>query len=101
MWYMIVKGDQYNQWEKQETHFNLNQLYKIIECSMIQVVQLNGIALTCEDGSLLEDPLMILDEEGKLKQQEINLMASNLFRIAGISDYAVGTVVICDKGLLK
>jgi hypothetical protein len=98
---MVVKGNQQNEWEHQENHFGLKQLYDIIECSMIQVVQLNGIALTCDDGSLIQDPLMILDEEGKLKQQEVNLMATHLFRIAGINDVAVGTVVICDERLLQ
>ena len=68
---------------------------------MIEVIELRGVALTANDGSLIEDPLMILDEEGKLTGREINPMATNLFRIAGINDTAVGTVVICDKGLLN
>lgn len=101
MFYMVVDSEDKMEWFEQEEELNLKQLYQLIECRLIEVVQLRGVALTAKDGTLIEDPLVILDEEGKLTGRQINPIATNLFRIAGINDTAVGTVVICDQGLLN
>ena len=66
------------------TDFNLQELYKAIECSLIEVVYLR-------DGRL-----MIADEEGLYNQPVLNLIASAM---AGTQ--IVGNVVVCNNNQLR
>ena len=101
MWYLLLDNEQKCGWVQRDSEFKLNELYEMIRCHSIEVVQLNGVVLTCEDGSLLTNPYVILDEEGKLKGSPVNAMASNLFHMAGRFDLAVGNVIVCDQELLS
>lgn len=48
-------------------HFSLSELYKIINCELVQVVE------------LYDETIMIIDEEGKLKEKAvINKLATDL-----------------------
>ena len=66
------------------TDFNLEELYKAIGCSYVQVVY-----LTC-------GKLMIVDEEGQVTGKELNRKASLL---AGTA--IVGNAVMCEREQLK
>lgn len=48
----------------------------------------------------LQNALMILDEEGKLKNKPTNKLATQIWRTEGGLDPIVGTVVICKSHLL-
>jgi hypothetical protein len=51
-------------------HFSLYELYKLIECELVQVVE------------LYDETIMIIDEEGKLKVNPvINKLASQLYSV--------------------
>lgn len=47
--------------------------------------------------------VMVLDEEGKLKQKSLNLKANEVFQeVFKLSnDYIVGDVLICDRKLVR
>jgi len=51
-------------------HFSLSELYKIINCELVQVVE------------LYDETIMIIDEEGKLKEKAvINKLATDLYSV--------------------
>jgi hypothetical protein len=62
-------------------HASLPELYKVIDCSMIQQVRICGKAP--DPHKMLEDPVMLVDEEAALKPfVRINYQASWLFGFA-------------------
>lgn len=67
--------------------FTLEELYSILECSMVQAIFL-------EDGRF-----MWIDEEGKFKPHQANLLATRLLHQAGgmASDYIAGLALITDR----
>src|SRR4029453_11773280 len=73
--------------------FQCKQLYEAIGCDLIEVVDLR-------DGTIL-----IIDEEGKLKQDgEVNFLASFLAiknKAIHEGDVIVGNAVLCCSGQLK
>ena len=72
-------------------HFKLRELYGILKCSLIEFVKTK------------EGDLMILDEEGKLKENwkdNINIEATDLY-IQGHLDPIVGDVLICADKEIK
>ena len=64
--------------------FSLEELYREIGCDLIQVLNLPS------------GYIMIVDEEGRLKERPLNRMASSLY--GGI---IVGNVVVCPSNMLK
>ena len=66
------------------SNFRLQELYKILNCSLIELVG-------TKDGRLI-----ILDEEGKLQNKSINTKATKLYKY-GERDVIVGDVVICNN----
>ena len=44
---------------------------------------------------------LVLDEEGKLKGKEVNLIATGWLQQEGIHDFAVGTALLIDKKHIK
>ena len=73
-------------------HFELKTLYKLINCDLIEVVNLN------------EELILIIDEEGKCKSDPVvNKEATALCKhhIKGWNDTIVGSAVLCPSSMLK
>lgn len=73
------------------TDFHLPELYRMLECELIQVLPMPTEGL-----------IMIIDDEGKLTDKPMNklatdLIAANLFP----GDYIVGHAIICTDEELK
>ena len=67
-------------------NFTLQELYKLIDCTTIEVLPLPN------------RKYMIIDEEGKLKlRYTLNGKATQIYKL----DFIVGNVVICDRGMFK
>jgi len=70
--------------------FTLSECYNFLKCELIEVVNLS-------DGRI-----MIIDEEGKLKPNEINRRATILYqRDRQTNDMIVGDAIVCSSKLLK
>ncbi len=71
--------------------FSLEQLYAEIGCNMIEV-------LNMADGRI-----MIIDEEGKFKQEaQENKHATQLMRLRLHEyDFIVGNIIVCPSSMLK
>ena len=75
-----------------EQGFTLDELYKLVECETVQMVNLLG------------NKTMWIDEEGKFREvHEVNEMATTMLHKAGgmPDDYIVGNALICDEGEVK
>ena len=68
-------------------HFKLKELYKMLDCKMIEIVSLNA----CQ--------IMIIDEEGKMNDAPYNDMATYYFRKAHPqnNDFIVGNALVCSS----
>jgi len=67
-------------------NFTLQELYKLIDCTLVEVLHLPN------------RKYMIIDEEGKLKaNHKLNGKATLIYSL----DYIVGNVVVCDKNMFK
>ena len=51
--------------------------------------------------SLNNKEILVCDEEGKLKDYPLNIVATEIVQSYGISDYIVGDVLICDNEQVK
>lgn len=72
--------------------FQLDQLYQLLSCEMIEIVRLP------------DSDIMIIDEEGKLRQKPPNMQASLLAWGAGsvaVTDIIVGDALVCHTTQLK
>ena len=79
-------GSQFEVAPKDGQHFTLAELYKLLECSLVQVIYL-------ADGNL-----MYLDEEGKFKSPCVpNPTATTLLEKAGgmPGDFIAGLALVC------
>lgn len=67
------------------TNFTREEVMKLLSAEMLQVMYLANSAI------------MIFDEEGKIRQSEVNLTATTIFQIHFNSDrdFVVGDVLIC------
>ena len=45
--------------------------------------------------------VMVMDEEGKLKEKAVNVAATEIFRGLGVRDVVVGDVVYCDPAMVR
>jgi len=73
-------GKQHEVKPRNGTDFQLDELYKLIGCEVIEVVAVEG------------DRLLIIDEEGKLKARPMNTQATILADLCG--DYIVGNALL-------
>ena len=66
--------------------FTLEEMYFLLDCSMIQPVYLE------------DDRIMVIDEEGKLKPHFVNSLATELLHKAGglQADYIAGSALITE-----
>lgn len=74
-----------------ENGFTLAELYALIGCTTIEVV------------NLADGRMMVADEDGRSKRLPVNLVATRLYQEAGgPTGWAiVGNVVICEHGELQ
>lgn len=69
--------------------FTLEELYKIVDCSMVEFIY-------------LKEYIMIIDEEGKLNNKSVNDVATYHFRkLTEQHDYIVGNALVCDRSEIK
>jgi hypothetical protein len=68
-------------------NFKLKELYDMLDCNMIEVVNLTS----CQ--------IMIIDEEGKINDSPYNDMATYYFRKANPEnrDFIVGNALVCSS----
>ena len=76
---------------KNKTHFELKELNKVVD-GHIEIIYLPK-----------ESSLMVVNEEGKLKDKPINTEATRLYRknFPHISDFIVGDVLVCGQREIK
>ena len=78
---------------KNGTDFKLDELYKHLQCSLVEVINLN------------QDDIMVVDDEGKLKANTvINVNATVLAqenRAIVFWDYVVGDVIVCNRKMVR
>lgn len=76
-----------------ETDFSIQELYRLIDTDMIEVINL-------QDGWL-----MIIDEEGKLKPERVNQMNHVATHEAALvlqdGDYIAGHALVCERKEFK
>ena len=78
---------------KNGTDFKLDELYKHLNCSLIEVVNLN------------QDDIMIVDDEGKLTSN--NVVNVNATKLAQENqaiifwDYIAGDAIVCNRKMIR
>lgn len=76
-----------------DTDFTLDELYKHLQCSLVDVIKLN------------QDDIMIVDDEGKLTSN--NVVNVNATKLAQENqaiifwDYIVGNAIVCNRKMVK
>lgn len=87
------------------TDFKLTELYKLIECHLVELVHIDGVS-----EMMGEEYIMIIDEEGKLRadvQDSFNLIPSilafpNGFANKGaVKDWVAGKAIVCRSSMFK
>lgn len=67
--------------------FKLEELYKLLDCEMIEIIHLGGH---------FDGQIMIIDEEGKLTGKQRNRVATDIFMVDRTwSDTIVGKALVC------
>ena len=78
---------------KNGTDFKLDELYKHLQCSLVEVINLN------------QDDIMVVDDEGKLKANNvINVNATMLAQenqAITSWDYIAGNAIVCNRKMIR
>lgn len=78
---------------KNGTDFKLDELYKHLQCSLVEVINFN------------QDDIMVVDEEGKWASNNvINVNATMLAQenqAITSWDYIVGNAIVCNRKMVK
>ena len=78
---------------KNGTDFKLDELYKHLQCSLVEVINLN------------QDDIMVVDDEGKLKANNvINVNATMLAQenqAITSWDYIAGDAIVCNRKMIR
>ena len=73
--------------------FKLDELYKHLQCSLVDVISLN------------QDDIMVVDDEGKLKANNVvNVNATMLAQenqAITSWDYIAGNAIVCNKKMIR
>ena len=78
---------------KNGTDFTLDELYKHLQCSLVDVINLN------------QDDIMIVDDEGKLTSN--NVVNVNATKLAQENqaiifwDYIAGNAIVCNRKMVR
>ena len=88
-----VSGDVMEIEPKNGTNFTLDELYKHLNCSLVEVINLN------------QDDIMIVDDEGKLTSN--NVVNVNATKLAQENqaiifwDYIAGNAIVCNRKMIR
>ena len=78
---------------KNGTDFNLDELHKHLQCSLVEVININ------------QDDIMVVDEEGKLASNNvINVNATMLAQenqAITSWDYIAGDAIVCNRKMIR
>lgn len=77
---------------KNGTDFKLDELYKHLNCSLVEVINLN------------QDDIMVVDEEGKYTSNVVNVNATVLAqenRAIVFWDYVAGDAIVCNRKMIR
>ena len=73
--------------------FKLDELYKYLQCSLVDVISLN------------QDDIMVVDDEGKLKANNVvNVNATMLAQenqAITSWDYIAGNAIVCNRKMIR
>ena len=78
---------------KNGTDFKLDELYKHLNCSLVEIINLN------------QDDIMIVDDEGKLTSN--NVVNVNATKLAQENqaiifwDYIAGNAIVCNRKMIR
>lgn len=78
---------------KNGTDFKLDELYKLLQCSLVEVINFN------------QDDIMVVDEEGKWASN--NVVNVNATKCAQENnailfwDYVVGNAIVCNRKMIR
>lgn len=93
MKYLVIETDESYTETSGDKYLRLKKMYDIIDCKLVEFMYLKN------------DKILIIDEEGKLKNSEINKEATELVRQSikqgRFNDYIVGTAILIDQKHLK
>ena len=77
---------------KNGTDFKLDELYKHLQCSLVEVVNLN------------QDDIMVVDAEGKWASNVVNVNATVLAQenqAIVFWDYVAGDAIVCNRKMIR
>ena len=77
---------------KNGTDFKLDELYKHLQCSLVEVINLN------------QDDIMVVDEKGKYTSNVVNVNATVLAQenqAITSWDYIAGDAIVCNRKMVK
>ena len=77
---------------KNGTDFKLDELYKYLQCSLVEVINLN------------QDDIMVVDEEGKYTSNVVNVNATVLAQenqAITSWDYIAGDAIVCNRKMIR
>lgn len=91
VWLLDTEGKRKEVKPKSDKGFTLEEVYALLGCDMIE-------AVTTPDF----DMVLLIDEEGKFKDNEINLLATSLVKdYLRKGDFIVGKALYCPRELFK
>ena len=77
---------------KNGTDFKLDELYKHLNCSLVEVINLK------------QDDIMVVDEEGKYTSNVVSVNATVLAqenRAIVFWDYVAGDTIVCNRKMIR
>ena len=77
---------------KNGTDFKLDELYKHLQCSLVEVINLN------------QNDIMVVDDEGKWASKVINVNATKCAQenqAIIFWDYIVGDAIVCNRKMIR
>ena len=103
-------GTQQQVTPKNGTHFSLQELYDLLDCTTVQAVPLRKLAAVKIDGKVVKEglpqQLLICDEEGKLndgwrQRQAVTAQAVWDSYYGRGTDFIVAPVIVCHPKMLR
>ncbi len=78
--------------------FKLKELKALLNCDMIEVTESYAVLQPYQSN---HDHILIIDEEGKLKNKPRNELATEWYNDQGIGDFIVGDAILCHTLMLE
>lgn len=81
--------------------FTLSKLQELVG-GYIEILHLHNVCFAYGDINIeAKDAIMVLNEEGKIRNLDYNMAGTVLMRANGIADFAVGPVIVCSSELIR